>query len=209
VTPYSDPEQRKRYKRAARLNQKLKNDGKRVDGVRSRDLMRFVDKPRSISRGLVRSSGTAERRVPSVLAQSDVKRVPAGRMSVSVSQVTRNTQHTVNSLGTLERRVPSVPVQVPAIVAKVHVEQKQQNNDQAIATMPSAIRKSSASLPSGKYVDPELQRLQKELVQLQESLRPWKFGSIPWRNIQKQLVDKGSEIRTLIQRSKNEIDDTQ
>ena len=175
MTPYSDPEQRKRYKRAARLKQKLKDDGKRVDSVRSRDLMRFVEKPRSISRSPVRSSGTAEKRVPSVLARSDVKRSPVGRVSVSASQVTKNTQHTVNSSGTVERRVPSVTV--PAIVAKVQVEQKEQNNDQAIATMPSAIRKSSASLPPGKYVDPELRRLQKELVQLQESLRPWKAGS--------------------------------
>src|SRR6202040_963615 len=114
--------------------------------------------------------------------------------------VTKNTQHTINSSGTVESRVPSVPVQVPTIVAKVCVERKQQNNDQAIATMPSAIRKSSASLPSGRYVDPDLRRLQKELVQLQESLQPWKSGSSPWRNILKQLVDKGSEIRTLIQR---------
>jgi len=171
VTPYSDPEQRKRYKRAARLKQKLKDDGKRVDSVRSRDLMRFVEKPRSISGGLVRSSGTAERRVPSVPAQ-----VPA--------------------------QSGTVPVQVPAIVAEVPVKQKQLTNDQAIATMPSAIRKSSASVPSAKYVDPELRRLQKELIQLRESLRPWKIGSAPWLSIQRQLVDKGSEIRTLIQRSK-------
>jgi hypothetical protein len=66
----------------------------------------------------------------------------------------------------------------------------------------SAIRKSSVSVPSAKYVDPELRRLQKELIQLRESLRPWKIGSAPWLSIQQQLVDKGSEIRTLLQRSK-------
>jgi hypothetical protein len=202
VTPYRDPEQRKRYKRAARLRQKLKNDGKRVDGVRSRDLMRFVEKPRSISRGLVRSSGTAEKEVPSVLAQVEVKRVPVGRVSVSSSQVTEKTQRTFNSSGTVERRVPSSPAQAPTIVAKVPVQQKQRNNNQAIATMPSAICESSASVPSAKYVDPELRRLQKELVQLQESLHPWKIGSAQWVNVLRQLVDKGSEIRTLIQRSK-------
>jgi hypothetical protein len=38
--------------------------------------------------------------------------------------------------------------------------------------MPSAIRKSSASVPPAKYVDPELRRLQKELLQLRESLHP-------------------------------------
>ena len=140
--------------------------------------MRFVEKPRSISRGLVRSAGTAERHVPSVPVQ------------VSAQSGT-------------------VPVQVSAIVAKLHVEQKQENNNQAFATMPSAIRKSSASVPPAKYVDPELRRLQKELLQLRESLHPWKIGSAQWLNIQRQLVDKGSEIRTLIQRSKNEIDDTQ
>jgi hypothetical protein len=93
-----------------------------------------------------------------------------------------------------------LPAQVSAIVAKVPVKQKQLNTNQAIATMPSAIRESSASVPSAKYVDPELRRLQKELTQLRESLHSWKIGSAQWLNIQRQLVDKGSEIRTLIQR---------
>jgi hypothetical protein len=69
----------------------------------------------------------------------------------------------------------------------------------SIATMPSAIRKSSASVPPAKYVDPELRRLQKELIQLRGSLHLWKIGSAQWLNIHRQLVDKGSEIRTLIQ----------
>jgi hypothetical protein len=118
VMPYSDPEQRKRYKRAARLKQKLKDDGKRVDSVRSRDLMRFVEKPRSISRGRVRSSGTAERRVPSVVAEADVKPAAVGRVSVSISQVTENTQRTVNSSGTVERRVPRCPHRYPPLLPR-------------------------------------------------------------------------------------------